>query len=84
METHNDRVVIVGAGLAGFGVASGLRKLGHVGPITLLGEEAHAPYDRPPLSKQFLIDGDEAALRLSPEPCQRCNCSAAARPWRWT
>lgn len=68
METHNDRVVIVGAGLAGFGVASGLRKLGHVGPITLLGEEAHAPYDRPPLSKQFLIDGDEAALRLSSEP----------------
>jgi 3-phenylpropionate/trans-cinnamate dioxygenase ferredoxin reductase subunit len=68
MNTRTDRVVIVGAGLAGVGVARGLRQSGHTGPITLLGDEAHPPYDRPPLSKQYLLDGDEAALRLSPEP----------------
>lgn len=68
MNTRTDRVVIVGAGLAGVGVARGLRQRGHSGPITLLGDEAHSPYDRPPLSKQFLLDGDEAALQLSPEP----------------
>jgi 3-phenylpropionate/trans-cinnamate dioxygenase ferredoxin reductase component len=46
--------VIVGAGLAGLTVAEALRGEGHVGPITLLGTERHAPYHRPPLSKGFL------------------------------
>lgn len=68
MDTRGDRIVIVGAGLAGVGVARGLRQLGHTGPITLVGDEAHSPYDRPPLSKQYLIEGDEAALSLAPEP----------------
>jgi len=48
------RVLIVGAGLAGWRTAKGLRRYGHTGPITLLGDETGGPYDRPPLSKQFL------------------------------
>jgi NADPH-dependent 2,4-dienoyl-CoA reductase/sulfur reductase-like enzyme len=49
-----DRVVIVGASLAGLRAAQTLRDEGHNGPITLIGAEAHRPYDRPPLSKEFL------------------------------
>jgi 3-phenylpropionate/trans-cinnamate dioxygenase ferredoxin reductase subunit len=47
-------IAVVGAGLAGLRACEGLRERGFEGRITLLGEEAHAPYDRPPLSKQFL------------------------------
>jgi 3-phenylpropionate/trans-cinnamate dioxygenase ferredoxin reductase subunit len=47
-------VVIVGAGLAGVRVAEELRRTGYTGKISLLGGETHAPYDRPPLSKEVL------------------------------
>jgi 3-phenylpropionate/trans-cinnamate dioxygenase ferredoxin reductase subunit len=46
--------LIVGASQAGLQVAVSLRELGDNGPITLIGEEVHAPYQRPPLSKSFL------------------------------
>lgn len=49
-----DRIVVVGASLAGLRTAEALRAGGHAGPITLVGEEEHLPYDRPPLSKQLL------------------------------
>lgn len=50
----NDRdVVIIGAGQAGAGVARGLREHGFPGRITVVGEEVHPPYERPPLSKNF-------------------------------
>ena len=48
------RVVIVGAGQAGAQVAVSLRQLGFAGEVTLLGEEPHPPYQRPPLSKGYL------------------------------
>lgn len=48
------RVVIVGAGMAGFTVASSLREQGYPGRITMIGEEPWLPYNRPPLSKAFL------------------------------
>ncbi|MGA8009880.1 MAG: FAD-dependent oxidoreductase, partial [Thiomonas sp.] len=44
-------VVIVGAGQAGLQVAESLRAEGWAGEIILLGDEPHAPYHRPPLSK---------------------------------
>ncbi len=47
-------VVIIGAGEAGLRVAQALREEGFTGPVTLLGEEAHLPYGRPPLSKRVL------------------------------
>jgi p-cumate 2,3-dioxygenase ferredoxin reductase subunit len=52
------RVVIVGAGQAGGRAAEALRAAGHVGPITLVGEEAHLPYERPQLSKSILLDSE--------------------------
>lgn len=49
-----NRIVVVGASLAGLRAVEGLRRLGHEGAIVLIGEERRAPYDRPPLSKQLL------------------------------
>jgi 3-phenylpropionate/trans-cinnamate dioxygenase ferredoxin reductase component len=48
-------VVIVGAGQAGFQAAASLRLGGYALPITLIGDEPHLPYQRPPLSKEFLL-----------------------------
>jgi 3-phenylpropionate/trans-cinnamate dioxygenase ferredoxin reductase subunit len=47
-------VVVVGASLAGLRAVESLRTEGFTGKITLVGEELHLPYDRPPLSKQVL------------------------------
>jgi 3-phenylpropionate/trans-cinnamate dioxygenase ferredoxin reductase component len=49
------RVLVVGAGLAGLGVARGLRERAYAGRVTLLGAEPYPPYDRPPLSKAVLL-----------------------------
>jgi 3-phenylpropionate/trans-cinnamate dioxygenase ferredoxin reductase subunit len=50
-------VVIVGAGHAGFQLASSLRQAGYAEPIFLLNDEPHLPYQRPPLSKAYLKGG---------------------------
>ena len=49
------RVVIVGAGQAGAALAAKLRALGHDGEIVMLGDEPAPPYQRPPLSKGYLL-----------------------------
>jgi 3-phenylpropionate/trans-cinnamate dioxygenase ferredoxin reductase subunit len=49
-----ETVVIVGASLAGATAAAELRRLEFAGRIVLIGEEAHRPYERPPLTKQLL------------------------------
>jgi 3-phenylpropionate/trans-cinnamate dioxygenase ferredoxin reductase subunit len=49
-----DRVVVVGASLAGLRGAEALRAGGFEGDLTVVGDEAHLPYDRPPLSKEVL------------------------------
>jgi NADPH-dependent 2,4-dienoyl-CoA reductase/sulfur reductase-like enzyme len=49
-------VVIVGSGQAGGRAAEALRLGGHAGPITMIGDESHPPYERPALSKGFLHD----------------------------
>jgi p-cumate 2,3-dioxygenase ferredoxin reductase subunit len=56
LNPSKTRVVIVGAGQAGGRAAEALRATGHVGPITLIGDEAHLPYERPQLSKSILLD----------------------------
>ncbi|MEP7160546.1 MAG: FAD-dependent oxidoreductase [Dermatophilaceae bacterium] len=50
----DSRFVIVGGGLAGAKTAEGLREGGYTGSIVLVGAEAHLPYERPPLSKDYL------------------------------
>jgi len=50
----NGRIVIVGASLAGLRAAESLRDEGFNGELTIIGDEPHEPYDRPPLSKQVL------------------------------
>lgn len=57
------RIAIIGAGQAGAALAAKLRGLGHSGAITLIGAEASAPYQRPPLSKAYLL-GDMPLDRL--------------------
>jgi NADPH-dependent 2,4-dienoyl-CoA reductase/sulfur reductase-like enzyme len=47
-------VVIVGASMGGLRAAEALRRFGYAGPITAIGEEPYAPYNRPPLSKEVL------------------------------
>ncbi|MDX2025313.1 FAD-dependent oxidoreductase, partial [Microcella sp.] len=47
-------LLIVGASMAGLRTAEGARRAGYTGPIEFLGAEAHAPYNRPPLSKELL------------------------------
>lgn len=54
MTVPGDGLLIIGASQAGVQLAVSLRALGHEGPITLLGEENHRPYQRPALSKEFL------------------------------
>jgi len=49
------RVVIVGGGLSGHTAATTLRESGFDGDLTLVTREARPPYDRPPLSKEFLV-----------------------------
>lgn len=61
-----DALVIVGASYAGVQLAASARELGFDAPIVLLGEETHAPYQRPPLSKGLLTGKtavDQLALR---------------------
>jgi 3-phenylpropionate/trans-cinnamate dioxygenase ferredoxin reductase component len=61
-------VVIVGAGQAGFQVAASLRAGGHAGPIHLIGDEPHPPYQRPPLSKALLLGKMERERLLFRQP----------------
>lgn len=63
-------VLVVGASAAGLATATALRRRGHTGPIRVLGEEVHTPYDRPPLSKHFLA-GDWGSDRLDLVPPAR-------------
>ena len=55
------RIVVIGASLAGLRAAEALRARGFDGSLTLVGDEPHLPYDRPPLSKQVLQGAWDAA-----------------------
>ncbi|WP_030679424.1 NAD(P)/FAD-dependent oxidoreductase [Streptomyces sp. NRRL B-1347] len=55
------RVVVVGAGMAGVQTAVALREQGFTGSVTLIGAEPHQPYDRPPLSKAVLLGKAEGS-----------------------
>ncbi|MFS1300644.1 NAD(P)/FAD-dependent oxidoreductase [Streptosporangium longisporum] len=57
-----NHVVVVGAGLAGVRSVEALRARGFGGRITMIGEERHRPYDRPPLSKAVLLGGTDSTV----------------------
>jgi 3-phenylpropionate/trans-cinnamate dioxygenase ferredoxin reductase subunit len=59
--------VIIGAGQGGYQVAASLREYGYQEPITVVGDEPQLPYQRPPLSKAYLL-GDTTAERLLLRP----------------
>src|SRR5690606_13975545 len=65
--TALSRVVIVGAGHAGVETAAALRQHGFAGSITIVGEEPDLPYQRPPLSKEFLKSVEDTSLPLKGE-----------------
>jgi 3-phenylpropionate/trans-cinnamate dioxygenase ferredoxin reductase subunit len=60
-------MVIVGAGECGGRAALTLREHGYDGPVTLVGAEAHLPYERPPLSKQAMLSEAEPLPKLIAE-----------------
>ena len=61
-------VLIAGAGHAGFQLAASLRQLGYGGRVCLINDEAHLPYQRPPLSKAYLKgEGRPDSLMFRPE-----------------
>ncbi|MFI0509594.1 NADPH-dependent 2,4-dienoyl-CoA reductase/sulfur reductase-like enzyme [Streptomyces canus] len=61
-------VAVVGASLAGLSAARSLRRQGFDGRLVVIGDELHRPYDRPPLSKEFLAGSlAESDLALEPD-----------------
>ena len=62
------QIVIIGAGQAGTQAAESLRSGGYIGAITMLGDEPHGPYHRPPLSKAWLAGDVEAAQLVMRSP----------------
>ena len=68
MSDIPQHVLVVGGSLAGLSTARALRSQGYIGSLTIIGDEIHRPYDRPPLSKEFLgsLD-DQVDLSLEAE-----------------
>ncbi|WP_407285127.1 NAD(P)/FAD-dependent oxidoreductase [Streptomyces sp. BP-8] len=70
-DLRDGHIVIVGASLAGLRAAEALRTEGFTGSLTVVGDEPHPPYDRPPLSKQVLLGkaaADTTGLPMRRDP----------------
>lgn len=77
------RVVIVGGSMGALRAAEQLRARGHHGPVLVIGEEGHMPYNRPPLSKDLLGEaGDDDLGRLHSTVEFRRRSSVADVQWR--
>jgi NADPH-dependent 2,4-dienoyl-CoA reductase/sulfur reductase-like enzyme len=75
-----DDVLVVGASAAGLATVEALRRKGYAGRVTVLGAEAHLPYDRPPLSKQILGGRRPHCPHWTPSSCsvtRRCGWTPA-------
>lgn len=65
-ELPDRSIVVAGAGLAGLRASVQLRAAGWTGSLVVIGDEPHLPYNRPPLTKEALVDGvDDAVLRFA-------------------
>src|SRR3954469_22144817 len=73
MSAKEQTFVIVGGGLAGARAAETLREEGFDGRLVLIGEEPERPYERPPLSKDYLRGEAEDAPYVHPEGFYRDN-----------
>ena len=77
-------VLIVGGGHGGAQAAIALRQLGFAGSVAIVGAEPHPPYERPPLSKDYLA-GEKEFERLLIRPprllggARRSSCCSASR-----
>ena len=91
MTETEPHLVVVGASLAGLRAVESARRAGFAGAITLVGAEEHPPYDRPPLSKEFLTAAEQpaaadvarrggAARRAAGAPSARCRRLPASTP----
>jgi len=68
----SERIVIIGAGQSGAQAVATLRAEGYTGALTMIGDESHAPYQRPPLSKAYLMGTMERdRLFLKPDAFYR-------------
>ena len=66
-----ERIVIAGGGAAAHGAVAGMRKAGFTGEVVLIGREQDPPYERPPLSKRYLIeDMAREELRFRQPDCE--------------
>src|SRR5580704_5954026 len=66
--SESSAYVIAGAGLAGAKAAETLREEGFGGPVVLIGDEAERPYERPPLSKDYLLGkAERETIYVHPE-----------------
>lgn len=80
-----ERIVIVGAGQAGYQIAASLRQEGFDGTLTMIGDEPFLPYQRPPLSKAYLMGkADEDSLPIRPEAFYEANRVEVVRGERVT
>ena len=78
-----ERVVIVGASLAGLRAAQAVRSAGHDGALVVVGDQRHAPYTRPPLSRSCWPASKSTSTARSPAPT-RWTPSGAWAPPRWS
>lgn len=62
-----NKIVVVGHGIAGVTACHALRDAGFTGCLTVVGDENHAPYSRPALSKAALVDGQDLSAHHLPE-----------------
>ena len=67
MTTKPERIVIVGSGHGGVELAAALRQRGFEGSVAIVGDEPDLPYQRPPLSKEFLKSSEDSGLPLKGE-----------------
>ncbi|MFF5438618.1 NAD(P)/FAD-dependent oxidoreductase [Streptomyces achromogenes] len=80
-DPRDGRIVVVGASLAGLRAAETLRDEGFTGSLTVVGDEPHPPYDRPPLSKQVLlgdVPADSTGLPVRRDPDAEWRLGVAA------
>ncbi len=71
MDGEGQNLIVIGGGQAGARAAFALRDHGYGGSITLIGDERHLPYERPILSKGFLLDAQTPAANVASQDAYR-------------